>query len=130
MVRRYMLQHAHPMKFAAEMLGLMWCVYFLWNHSWKGAVFVALASFLLSTLLLWRKKHYEYLAATSLGRIILIYTTPLNFLLYNLSALPFGYGLWRHNSVFILIGVSLILLPHLWGWKANRGDSKDGSLND
>ena len=112
-----MIQHAHPMKFAAEVLGVMWSVYLLWHHNWVWAIGVAIASFLLSTLLLWKQRRYDYLAQTALGKIVLIYTTPLNFLLYNLSAIPFIYGLWTHNSVFILIGISLILLPHLWGWK-------------
>jgi hypothetical protein len=120
MIRRYMLQHAHPMKFAAEVLGVMWAVYFLWRHSWIGAVGVAIASFLLSTLLLWRKKQFEYLADTPLGRIILIYTSPINFVLYNLSAIPFVYGIWTHNYFYILIGISLLLLPHLWGWKGSK----------
>jgi hypothetical protein len=112
-----MLQHAHPMKFAAEVLGVMWCSYLLWYHNWVWTIGVAAASFLLSTLLLWKQKRYDYLAATALGKVILVYATPLNFLLYNLSAVPFVYGLWTHNSLFILISVSLLLLPHLWGWK-------------
>ena len=116
-IRRYMLQHAHPMKFAAEVLGVIWAAYFLWRHSWIGAVVISIVSFLLSTLLLWRKKQFNYLAETMLGKIILIYATPLNFLLYNLSTIPFVYGLWTHNSVFILIAISLILAPHFWGWK-------------
>lgn len=118
-IRRYMLQHAHPMKFTAEVLGVMWSIYFLWNHSWVGALAVALVSFLVSTLLLWRKQ-FEYLANTALGKIMLVYSTPLNFALYNMSAVPFIYGLWSHSTIFILVGVSLFLLPHLWGWKQFR----------
>ena len=46
-----------------------------------------------------------------------VYGTPFNFLLYNLSALPVIYGFWLHDSFFILVGISILLLPHLWGWK-------------
>ena len=111
-----MLLHAHPVKFIAEILGAIWSVYFLWHHNWIWAVIVSLIGFLLSTLLLWNKQ-VDHLATTSLGKVMLVYGTPFNFLLYNLSALPVIYGLWIHDALFILIGLSILLLPHLWGWK-------------
>ena len=111
-----MLLHAHPIKFIAEILGVIWSVYFLWHHNWIGAVIVSLVGFLLSTLLLW-KQPIDHLATTSLGKVMSVYGTPFNFLLYNLSALPVIYGLWTHDALFILIGLSILLLPHLWGWK-------------
>lgn len=119
--RRYMLQHAHPTKFVAEILGIMWSVYLLWNHRWVWALCVAVVSFLLSTLLLWGNR-FEYLSSTTLGKVILVYSHPLNFVLYNLSALPLIYGLWVHETFYILVGVTIILLPHLWAWR--RSGSK------
>lgn len=115
-IHRLMVLHAHPIKFTAEVLGVIWSVYFLWNRSWIGAVIVSLVGFLCSTLLLWNHP-IDYLSTTPLGKVMSIYGTPFNFLLYNLSALPVIYGLWNHDSLFILIGISILLLPHLWGWK-------------
>ena len=110
-----MLQHAHPMKFVAEVLGIMWGAYFLWNHQWIWAFTVSMAFFLLSTIFLWGDR-FEYLSHTHLGRALLVYSYPLNFLLYNISIVPLVYGLWIHSGFFINLGVSVILLPHLWSW--------------
>jgi len=111
-----MLQHAHPAKFVAEILGIIWGSYFLWIHNWIGAVISSLLLFLGSTIVLWNKPS-ENLAETALGRIMLIYSTPFNFIIYNLSALPVIYGLWTHQGLYIVLGYSLLLLPHLWAWK-------------
>lgn len=115
-IRRYMLQHAHPMKFTAELLGVIWGAYFLWNHNWLGALIMSTLFFLGSSVLLWNKP-IDYLQKTGLGRVMLIYADPVSFLLYNLSALPVIYGLWLHQTMYVLIGISILLLPHLWGWK-------------
>jgi hypothetical protein len=116
MIHRFMLQHAHPMKFVAEILGVMWGIYFLWIHNWIGAVASSVVLFFGSTLALWNKP-IDHLAATALGRIMLVYTTPLNFIIYNFSALPVIYGAWTHQLIYILIGYSALLSPHLWWWK-------------
>jgi len=48
---------------------------------------------------------------------MLVYATPPNFVIYNLSALPVIYGLWAHQGLYVLGGYSLFLLPHLWARK-------------
>jgi hypothetical protein len=116
MILRLMLEHAHPVKFVAEILGIMWGAYFLWNHNWIGAVTSSVILFLGSTIALW-KEPIEDLAETSLGRIMLVYATPANFAIYNLSALPVIYGLWTHQGLYVVAGYSLMLMPHLWAWK-------------
>jgi len=112
MIRKLMLQHAHPAKFVAEILGIMWGIYFLWIHNWIGALTSSLILFLGSTIALWNKP-VEELAATSLGRIMLVYATPLNFIIY----MPVIYCVWTHQGLYIVMGYSLMLLPHLWAWK-------------
>ena len=111
-----MLQHSHPAKFVAEILGIIWGTYFLWMHNWIGAVITSLILFLGSTIALWNKP-VENLAETALGKIMLVYATPSNFMIYNVSALPAIYGLWTHQVLYVLAGYSLLLLPHLWAWK-------------
>ena len=111
-----MLQHAQPAKFVAEILGIIWGTYFLWIHNWIGAVISSVVLFLGSTIALWNKP-VEHLAQTRLGKIMLGYASPFNFIIYNLSALPVIYGLWTHQGLYIVAGSSLLLLPNLWAWK-------------
>jgi hypothetical protein len=112
-----MLQHAHPAKFVAEILGVMWGFYFLWNRNWIGAVVSSLLLFLGSTIALWNRP-IDYLATTSLGKVMLVYSTPVNFIIYNVSAVPVIYGLWTHQMLYVVAGYSLmLLLPHLWAWR-------------
>src|SRR4051812_45803555 len=114
LARRYMLQHAHPMKFTAEVLGVMWSVYFLWRHQWILAAIAASVLFFVSTLLLWRsRKRLDRLAGTPLGKMMLVYAAPTAFAMYNLSAFPAVYGVWTHQPLFILVGISMLLAPHL-----------------
>src|SRR5256885_15865349 len=80
LIRKFMLQHAHPAKFVAEILGLIWGTYFLWIHNWIGAVFSSVILFLGSTIALWNKP-IEDLADTALGKIMLVYATPSNFMI-------------------------------------------------
>jgi len=115
-LRKHMLQHAHPAKFVAEVMGIMWGIYFLWQQSWIGAVVSSVLLFLGSSLLTWNES-VESLADTPLGRVMLVYATPLNFLIYNVSALPVIYGAWTHQVLYIVAGYSLMLLPHLWWWR-------------
>ena len=98
-----MLQHAHPMKFVAELLGIAWAIYFLWNHNWVAAIITSLSFFLGSTLALWNKP-IDHLTDTTLGRAMLVYAKPLNFLVYNISVVPVVYGLWTHDGIYILAG--------------------------
>ena len=112
-----MLQHAHPAKFVAEILGIIWGTYFLWIHNWIGAVISSFILFLGSTIALWNKP-VENLADTTLGKIMLVYATPFNYFVYNVSALPVIFGLWTHQGLYVVSGYSLLLLPHFWAWKS------------
>ena len=116
LIRKFILQHAHPAKFVSEILGIISCTYFLWIHNWIGALISSVILFLGSTIAVWNKP-IEYLAETALGRIMLVYATPSNFVIYNVSALPVIYGLWTHKGLYVVAGYSLWLLPHVWAWK-------------
>lgn len=121
-IRKYLLLHAHPTKFVAEILGVIFSVYFLWNHNLTAAVIASIAFFLLSSLLLWNKPiNLNSLAESPLGRGMLIYSTPFRFFLYNFSVLPLIYGLWVHKSLYIIIAIVILFSPHLWGWEKLRG---------
>lgn len=111
---KYILSHAHPIKFLAEILGVISSAYLLWIHNWIWAIIASVFFFLFSTLLLWNKTlDLEKIAKTSLGKIMIVYTTPVNFFLYNVSVIPFIFGLWTHNFLYVLLGIFLLFLPHL-----------------
>ena len=55
-----------------------------------AAVISSLVLFLGSTIALW-DKSVEHLSTTSLGRVMLVYSTPMNFIIYNVSAVPVIY---------------------------------------
>ena len=109
-LRKYILPHAHPVKFVAELLGIAFGIYFLWYHNWVLALIISMSLFFISTLLLWDKPN-DYLAETVSGKFMLVYATPLNFFLYNFSALPLIYGTWTHNIYYIILAVIIFLLP-------------------
>lgn len=111
-IRRYILSHTHPAKFVAEILGLAWGSYFLWQHHWPTALIGSMALFLISTVALWGE-DMEYVASSALGRFSLAYATVPGFILYNLSALPLVYGLWVHSVFFIVIAAILFSIPQL-----------------
>ena len=108
LIKKYMISHAHPIKFISEILGIIFATYFLWNGKWILSFIVAM--FFFSTLLLWRRP-LDYLEKTTLGKILLVYSKPLNFLLYNFSVIPYIYGIWNHDFLYIIIGIFLLVLP-------------------
>jgi hypothetical protein len=109
---RYMLQHAHPAKFLAECLGSLCAGYFLWRRQWAWALGAGATFFVLSTVAVWRRP-INHLSGTRLGRTFLAYATPVNFGLYNLSAVPITYGLWSQKVWAVMAGILVLLLPHL-----------------
>jgi len=80
-----MLQHAHPAKFVAEILDVIWAFYFRWNQNWIGAVECPTVS----------GQHYRApeQAGRIPGRIVVRKSDAglqhaINFIMYNVSALP------------------------------------------
>lgn len=68
-IHRLMVLHAHPTKFTAELLGVIWSAYFLWNHNWIGALIASLVGFLGSTLLVWNEP-IDRLPESRLGKVM------------------------------------------------------------
>ena len=63
-----------------------------------------------------RKVDPHFMAQTTLGKLALIHFHPFNLGLQILGLLPLIYGLWMHVPEAILIGVSLIIVGHFYGW--------------
>lgn len=115
-LERIMVQHAHPTKLILELVGIIWGVYFLWQQNWVWAVILGLGLPTLGTILVWGKDE-EQLAATLLGKVMLMHAHPMNFLLHIVGFIPLVYGLWTHLPIPILTGITVIVIAHLWGWE-------------
>lgn len=115
-IQRYALRHGHPRAIFIDSVGLIWTVYFLWNHQAAmalGALVVGRLLAILSTL----DVSVENMAQSRLGKIALLHLNPLNMLIQLIGLVVLANALWGHNSQMMLIGVSLILVGHFFGWE-------------
>lgn len=108
-----MVLHTHPIKFIAEILGILLGSYFLWIRQWELALGSSMLLFLGSTLLV-RKKEIDDLARTRLDKVMLVYVEPVGFAAYNLSVVPLVYGLWIHQILYIALAILILAAPHVW----------------
>ncbi len=114
LIKKYILPHAHPAKFVAEVVGIGWGSYFLWQHNWIVALVGSFVLFLLSTILLWNKQsNLSGIEKTSLGKIMMAYSTPFRFMLYNISIVPLVYGLWTHSWPYIVVAICILFIPQI-----------------
>lgn len=116
---RIFAQHAHPTKLILETLGALWAVYFLWQQNWIWALIFVIVLPILGTILVWGKNE-EQLSQTTLGKFMLTHTHPLNALFHIIGAVPLAYGLWVHSALYIFLGISGVVIGHLWGWERLR----------
>lgn len=114
-LQKLMLEHLHPAKFILETIGTIWAVYFLWNQDWLWAIVFGLGLPLISTILLWGKKLPD--SRSGYAKLALIHAHPLNLSFHVIGAAIGVYGVWNHDTVFILVGITVILIGHVWGWK-------------
>lgn len=116
LLERIMVQHAHPVKLVLEVIGIMWAIYFLWQGNWQWAIVSGIGLPLLGTILVWGRDERR-LTGTWLGKVMLMHAHPLNFVLHLVGFVPMVYGLWLHDTVYILAGLTAVILGHLWGWE-------------
>ena len=115
MLDRYFLMRVHPQKIVFDIVGVIWSVFFLWNHNWAAALISTLLAGGLG-LYFTRNLIPEVMAQTTLGKIGLLHTHPFNLALNLIGIVPSIYGLWTHSVEMILIGLSIIVLGHFFGW--------------
>ncbi len=112
---RYILRRSHPRRMICDIIGLIWSIYFLWLSNWPAAVVsVILASGL--GLYFTRNIDVDRISQTTLGRLGLLHKHPFNLALNFIGIFPLIYGIWRHSTELILIGFSIIILGHFFGW--------------
>jgi hypothetical protein len=92
------------------------------NHCGNDCIYLG-AIFSLVSQLAWGraglaawKTDEEQLAQTTFGKLLLLHLHPANVIV---QAIGFGILLcsaWIHSGMYIALGVSMILLGHMWGW--------------
>jgi hypothetical protein len=115
LIQRYMLLRSHPRRVFLDVVAMSWEMYFLWNQNWRAALGIFLVMNTVG-LILGRKVNYEALANTTLGKIALLHTQPMNLLLQLTGAAFLVYGLLQREGLTILAATSLIFAGHFYGW--------------
>lgn len=114
--QRMLIRRAHPRYLIAGIVGAIWAFYFLWQHNWSWAVGVILMSAIAGGMLTSNVSE-EYLAETTLGKIMSIHLHPANIAIQSLGLIFLVYGIWIHSALFTMGAVSAILVGHMWGWE-------------
>lgn len=115
MVEKYLLMRAHPRSIFTDIVGLIWFLYFTWNHNWTAALLVFTIFRIVALALVW-KVNIELLSKTVVGKIALLHIHPINLIIQLTGFIIFLNGIWQHTLYLILVGISIILLGHLFGW--------------
>lgn len=114
-LEKAIIRRGHPKHIILGIVGFLWTLYFLWYHDWAWALGVVLASAILGRVVTAGTRE-EGLAQTVLGKIMLLHLHPMNLAV---QVAGFGillYGVWLHAVMHVLVGASLVLLGHMWGW--------------
>ena len=115
MLRKYFLMRFHPRKIIFDTVGAIWSVYFLWNNNWQYSL-ISFVGMGLIGFYFTRNINPELMSQSTIGRIGLIHAHPINLSLNVLGLFFLVYGIWMHEVLSILIGLSVIILGHFFGW--------------
>jgi len=114
------IRNGHPRRIIVGMIALIWTLYFLWFHNWVGAAIALILGVQLGRLAT-RGMHEEKLAQTIFGKILLLHLHPVNVIVQAIGFAVLLCSVWIHSGRDIALGVSMILLGHMWGWhKVNQ----------
>lgn len=114
-LQKWMLLQFHPRNIFIDAASGLWFVYFLWNHNWPAAL-VSWIAFSTLGLISVRGANLASMADTTLGKIGLLHSHPLNLTIQLIGLVPLIYGIWTHSAETILIGISVVLVGHVFGW--------------
>jgi hypothetical protein len=112
----YAVKRSHPASLFMDTVGLIWFTYFFWAHNWQLGLGIYLLMRLLSSFAT-LDCDTENLSQTTIGKIALLHLNPANFIIQVVGLVVTYYGVWQHSVVNILIGISAILVGHVFGWE-------------
>ncbi len=115
LLERAFVRRGHPKDIIVAVVGAIWGFYFLWIHNRIGALATVLLSAVVARILTHGMRE-ENLAATTLGKIMLLHLHPMNLVVQIAGFGVLLYSIWTHSAILIMAGVSIIQFGHLWGW--------------
>ncbi len=115
-LEKYALKGSHPRALFLDALGIVWFFYFFWLQSWQMALASIITARLLASSAVMQVSPQK-MSETILGKIALLHLQPANFIIQFLGFIGLSYGVWLHSIEYILLGVSAILIGHLYGWE-------------
>lgn len=116
-LRRYALLRAHPVSLILDLVAGIWAVYFFWQHAWEVSLVLLVVERGVAWILL-QAVDSNALADTLLGKLALLHLEPVNLGMQLAGLLLSLWGVWAHETMVILSGLSLVFLGHLAGWGA------------
>ena len=114
-LERIMVQHAHPVKFVLEVIGIIWGTYFLWHQNVTNALLFGIGLPLVGTLAAWGHDE-DKLAKSMLGKIMLVHADPVNLFFQVVGLLVMISGIYGHMTEMTLWGITIVVFGHIWGW--------------
>lgn len=114
-LERAFVRHGHPKDIIVAVVGAIWGFYFLWIHNWIWALAAVLLSAIVARIVTHGMRE-ENLAATTLGKIMLLHLHPMNMMVQIAGFGLLIYSIWTHSEILIMAAVSIILFGHLWDW--------------
>ncbi|GEM_PF-6455526 len=115
-MERMILTYAHPARLIGKLLGAIWLLYYIWHHRLILGIFVATVLTLLGLFFSWNYTPSKF-RKTHFGKLILLHLNPLNYALHVVGFIVLAYGMWLHYSFPILLGVSIMMLGHIRGYR-------------
>jgi hypothetical protein len=116
LIQKYALMSFHPRKLFFDALSYIWFTYFIWNHAWQAGILVGVCFRVIGFMSILGTRP-ELMLGTFLGKIGLLHFRISNFIFQILGFIPLIYGIWKHSIPFLLIGLSFLLLGHVFGWE-------------
>jgi hypothetical protein len=121
LIERYVVRSSHPVSLYFQAIGLIWFVFFFWNHLWVEAILSYVICRFIGALAVSRTDT-KSLGKVLLGRLALLHLHGSNFIVQLAGTVVLLYGIWLHETRVVLAGISLVLLGHVQGW--DRVDSR------
>ncbi len=117
---RIIIRNGHPRRIIIGVISFIWTLYFLWLHNVAGAAIALIVGVPLSRLFA-RRMSEQQLAQTTFGKILLLHLHPANAFVQAMGFAVLLCSVWIHSGLSIALGISMILLGHMWGWhKVNQ----------
>lgn len=115
LIEKLMLRRFHPRSIILNSVAMIWFTYLFWSHEWIPAVLLVFIARTLSFIFV-GPLNYSQVASHTWGKLALLHSRLTNLIIQTGGAVLLLYGLWNHEVLQILSGLSIVLLGHWFGW--------------